>query len=234
MSTVTSVGGEDPGARRTTAGGRGEGAGVVGIVLAGGRGRRLGGSKALALLAGRPLVEHVAMALAAVADEVVIAAKADTALPDLGDRASVWIEPDEPRHPLIAITHGLRRAGGRPVLVCAVDLPLVSPELLGTLAAPAAAPRLAVIAAADGRWQPLLGRYEPEAALTLEAAGTRGRALDAVAALDPVVVSARDASDLLNVNDPADLLEAESVLRRRQRSSARPPKCGPLRICRTV
>jgi len=83
-------------------------------------------------------------ALRAVLGEVIVVAKADTALPPaLGVR--VWSEPAEPRHPLT----GLRRAlePGRPVVVCAAGLPLVGPEVIGALAAGPGA----VVACADGR-----------------------------------------------------------------------------------
>ena len=45
--------------------------------------------------------------------EVVIVAKADTELPSLPG-VTVWIEPDEPQHPLIGIIAraGARRAAG--------------------------------------------------------------------------------------------------------------------------
>jgi molybdopterin-guanine dinucleotide biosynthesis protein A len=57
---------------------------VIGVVLAGGEGKRLGGgSKAAAPLAGRPLVEYPLEALAEVCERVVIVCKRDTLLPEL-------------------------------------------------------------------------------------------------------------------------------------------------------
>ncbi|HLM50849.1 MAG TPA: NTP transferase domain-containing protein [Solirubrobacteraceae bacterium] len=117
----------------------------LGVILAGGRGHRLGGGgKAAVALAGRPMIAWPLDALRAVLGEVIVVAKADTALPPaLGVR--VWSEPAEPRHPLT----GLRRAlePGRPVVVCAAGLPLVGPEVIGALAAGPGA----VVACADGR-----------------------------------------------------------------------------------
>ena len=57
--------------------------GVLAVVLAGGLGSRLGGEKALAEIAGRPLVSYVVGAAVAAGLETVVAAKPDTELPRL-------------------------------------------------------------------------------------------------------------------------------------------------------
>ena len=91
-----------------------------------------------------------------------------TELPQL--EVPIVLEPEEPRHPLIGIVAALRHAGGRPVLVVACDLPLVSPALLAELAASPQPPdsppspersgtEPLVLAAPGGDPQPLLGRY---------------------------------------------------------------------------
>jgi molybdenum cofactor guanylyltransferase len=108
----------------------------VGVVLAGGRGRRLGGDKAIVELEGRPLIQYVLEALHEVCDDVAVVAKRDTLLPALAGTADLWIEPDEPRHPLTGVAHALQMAAGRSVLAVAVDLPLID-------AAPRAAAGLA-------------------------------------------------------------------------------------------
>jgi molybdenum cofactor guanylyltransferase len=79
---------------------------LIAAVLAGGRGRRMGGSKPLAQFGGAPLIERpLAAAREAGLDPVVIA-KAGTTLPE-GVR--VWQEPDEPYHPLLGIVTALER-----------------------------------------------------------------------------------------------------------------------------
>src|SRR3982751_2329337 len=102
----------------------------IGVVLAGGRGRRLGGDKAIVELEGRPLLLYPVEALHSVCDEVVVVAKRDTLLPPLSGVADLWIEPDEPRHPLVGVAHALGLAVGRPVLVVPVDLPLIDAATL--------------------------------------------------------------------------------------------------------
>ena len=91
---------------------------MIGAVLAGGEGRRLGsGSKAAAQLAGRPLVEYPLEALADVCERVAVVCKRGTCLPELTG-VERWDEPDEPRHPLTGIVHALETAAA-PVLICA-------------------------------------------------------------------------------------------------------------------
>ena len=183
----------------------------IGVVLAGGAGRRLGGSKAIAQLGGRPLISYPLQALRGAVHDVAVVAKAGTALPPLHGVA-VWREPDEPRHPLTGIVEALARAGGRPVLICAADLPFVTPAALVALIRADAHGAPAVIAAGpDGSLQPLLGRYLAPAASLLAPAAREAilpvRA--AVAAIGPRIVDLGDPELLFNVNSPQDLRAAE-------------------------
>jgi molybdopterin-guanine dinucleotide biosynthesis protein A len=189
----------------------------VGVVLAGGRGRRLGGDKAVAELGGRPLIAHPLAAMRAVLAEVAVVAKRDTALPEGLDGVAVWIEPDEPRHPLLGIVHALRCARGRAVLVCAADLPFVTAGALRALVAADAAGAPAVLVEGPDGTQPLLGRYEPGAAALLEPAARAGTASvrAVVAALGPRLLTLKDPGVLFNVNSPEDLRIAEDRLRGR-------------------
>ncbi len=134
----------------------------IGVILAGGSGRRIGGSKAIVALAGTPLIAYPLQAVRDALGDVAIVAKTETQLPSLPG-VTVWIEPDEPRHPLAGIMHALALAEQRAVLICAADLPFVTPELVAELAAadPGRAP--AVLAALRGDVHPLLGCYQPEA-----------------------------------------------------------------------
>ena len=173
----------------------------MGAVLAGGRGARLGGAKATAVLEGRPLAAHAVAALRAVVDEVVVVAKPGTALPDLG--VPVWFDEDEGFHPRHGLVATLRGAAGAPVLVLAVDLPRVTPDDLHRLLGAGGT----AVARGGGRLQPLCARYAPSALAVLEAAPA-GEALTAtVRRLDPVEVDV-PGSSLTNVNTPGDLLNA--------------------------
>lgn len=188
----------------------------IGVVLAGGSGRRIGGSKAIVKLRSRPLIAYPLAALRAVLDEVMIVAKADTELPSLPG-VTVWIEPARPRHPIVGITHALALAGRRPVLIAAADMPFLTPAVVEALASadPGRAP--AVIATQGGRLHPLLGCYQPQAAAPLAAALAGGDVAlrDAVLGLRPRLLEIEDADALFNVNAPEDLLQAAAMLDRR-------------------
>jgi molybdenum cofactor guanylyltransferase len=189
----------------------------IGAILAGGRGTRLGGAKALAELGGRPLIAWPLAALAAALDEVVVVAKADTALPTLG--VERWTEPDEPAHPRAGIVHALSAAGERAVLVCAADMPLVTPELVAEIAAADGTP--AVVPRAAGRLQPLLARYEPDALLPLRAAPAAEALTATVVSLGPRLLEFADETAFFNVNSPADLDSAAQRIARKQGNSPR-------------
>jgi len=182
--------------------------GPLGVVLAGGAGRRLGGAKATAVLRGRPLIAWPLTALGAALNEVVVVAKADTALPsDLG--VPVWIEPDAPRHPIAGLLHALAGARGRSVLVCAVDLPGVTAATVARLAG-ASGEGTALAVDPDGRVQPLLGRYPAAAVEVLRAADPDARLTDAIVGLRPTLIPVA-AAELRNVNTPEDLAAAEAA-----------------------
>jgi molybdenum cofactor guanylyltransferase len=196
----------------------------IGVVLAGGAGRRIGGGKAVVELRGTPLVRYPLRALQAVLAEVVVVAKQGSELPPLPG-VPIWIEPAEPRHPLAGIVHALEGAGAaaelagpaREILVSAGDLPFVGPELVERLvrADPSGAP--AVVPRAGGRLQPLLARYAPAAYAPLAAALRRDplpSLTDAVAALEPRVIDLGDPLPFFNVNVPEDLLTAAGLLDR--------------------
>lgn len=182
----------------------------LGVLLAGGAARRMGGDKLRSPLLGRPLALWALDALRDVCDEVIVAAKGGTALPPLPAGVQRLDEPDEPRHPLAGVVAALRHAGpGGATLVLAADLPLVPASLLRVLLA---APAEHAVAVAGERVHPLCARLGPAA---LEAALQAGEpATRAVLALGPALVEAQ-AAWLLNVNEPEDLAAVEAALRER-------------------
>jgi molybdopterin-guanine dinucleotide biosynthesis protein A len=182
---------------------------VIGAVLAGGAGSRLGaGSKAGALLAGRPLVSYPLGALAAVCSRVAVVCKQSTSLPSL-EGVERWDEPDAPRHPLTGIVYALEQAG-EPVLVCAADMPFVTADACRSLLG-APQKSVAVVAAADGVLQPVFGVYAPGALDSLRAAPPNAPLTRTVEALDPTRV-ALPARVVRSVNTPEELAEAERML----------------------
>jgi molybdenum cofactor guanylyltransferase len=186
----------------------------IGVILAGGAGRRIGGDKALVMLRGRPLISYPLRAMRAVTPTVAVVAKQETRLPELAD-AEVWIEPALPRHPLVGIVYALVRSRGHPVLACAADMPLITAAALRSLADadPGRAP--AVIATSEGALQPQLGMYTSAARALLEHAA---KAADqplraAVSAIGPRLIELDDPRQAFNVNTLADLARADEMLK---------------------
>jgi molybdopterin-guanine dinucleotide biosynthesis protein A len=189
----------------------------VGVILAGGPGNRIGGNKASVALHGEPLVQHALRAMREVLSDVAVIAKPQTVLPQL-EGAMVWVEPDEPLHPMFGVAEALALAGGRSVLVCPLDMPFISPRLLAALAVMDCAGAAAVIACSHGVARPLVGRYLPAAAPVLaDAALNQLAPEEVVPALDPKLLEVDDELELFDVNTPDDLLLAAGMLDLRRR-----------------
>jgi molybdopterin-guanine dinucleotide biosynthesis protein A len=182
---------------------------MIGVLLAGGRGQRLGGRPKAALeVAGQPLAAYPAAALATVCERVALVAKPDSELPLLPG-VERWDEPPEPRHPLTGIVAALERAGVA-VLVCGADMPYVTGDACSTLIARGgAAP--AVVAVAGGVVQPLFAVYAPAALDALRVAPPDARLTDTVEALRPGRVALPPAI-VASVNTPDDLAAAQAQL----------------------
>src|SRR4051794_3558592 len=179
---------------------------VVGAILAGGLGRRMGGGKPARELAGRPLLAYPARALSAVCSPVAVVAKADVFVPAM-DGVERWDEPDEPRHPAAGIAFALERAGG-PVLVCAADMPFVTTDACARLIEAGA------VAHAGGRAQPLLGVYTPAAAAALRECAARGEALTRAVERLQLPLVALPGAIVRSVDTPEELAAAERELAR--------------------
>jgi molybdopterin-guanine dinucleotide biosynthesis protein A len=187
-------------------------------VLAGGRGARMGGGKAMLPLGGRPLICHTLEAARDAGLEAIVVAKPSTTLPPLQE--TVLHEPERPRHPLCGAIAALELAATRSpapaVVLVACDMPFLTSPLLRWLAeldGPA-------VAEVDGRLQPLLARCLPRDLPLLRAALAAERSLRAaISALEPRVVGELELSGFgrperlcFNVNDAADLARARAWL----------------------
>jgi molybdopterin-guanine dinucleotide biosynthesis protein A len=193
----------------------------VGVLLAGGEGRRMGGDKAGVELAGKPLAWWALEALSAVLRDVVVACRLDTQLPALPAAAEAWVEPEGPRGPVRGIVSALREARGRPILVVAISYPLVKPQTLETLLAVPNEGRPAVVPAAGGRLIPLIGRFEPESLGVLAGLAPTTEPMAAVQALAPAIARfPPDDDSFLRIDSPEDLLRAGAALDARRRAAA--------------
>ena len=110
------------------------GAGITGVILAGGRGRRMGGvDKGLQPLHGRPMIAHVLSRLAPQVSEVVINANQNL---DRYAEFGVRVVPDalaDFAGPLAGLQAGLDAATTSLVLTVPCDSPFLPADLAGRL-----------------------------------------------------------------------------------------------------
>ena len=114
---------------------------IAGLLLAGGRSSRFGSEKAVAPLAGRPLLAWSAGALAEVCEAVAVSAVADSEAAILAKSTGLDVVVDDPRHargPLAGLAAGLAWAhasGFDHLVTLPCDTPLVSGRELSRLLA---------------------------------------------------------------------------------------------------
>lgn len=173
---------------------------VLGAIIAGGRGRRFGADKGAALLHGRPLVDHVATALGAQTQELIIVGREWPGLVSVGDRPGVG---EGPLGGLCAALH-YAHLGGHDMVLCAGCDTLPIPSGLGAMLAPAPA-------VMDGHW--LMGLWPSMLATELDRwldeqgdRSIRGWMRHVHARAVPHGMT------LLNINTPETLAEAERTL----------------------
>lgn len=214
---------------------------VAGIILAGGRGRRLGGNKATVELCGRPMIQYVVDALAQLTQTVIvvgstvdeavrIAATVDweavrcTVLardprpPQTSDSAG---DGKRSAGPLAGIRAGLAASPADRCIVVGCDMPFLSPLLLAHMAGVSRSfdvvvPRLGPAAALE----PLCAVYSrscvPAIDLLLSygyAKATRLFEMVHVAYVEREICEALDPQGLcfFNVNSRVDLLQAKAI-----------------------
>ena len=110
------------------------------VVIAGGRSTRFGDAdKAVADLAGTPMVRRVADRLAPVVDELVVNCRADqrtaieTAMADYSLPVSFAIDEDPDEGPMAGIGTGLAACEGEYAVVVACDMPFVDADVVAYL-----------------------------------------------------------------------------------------------------
>lgn len=140
---------------------------LTGIVLAGGRSRRMGRDKAFLDVGGVPMIRRVLDALASVCAEVLIVTKTPQAYEHLGVRVA---HDDDPRQAaLVGLCAGLRAAQTPVAFAAGCDLPFLSPAAVRYLAGLLPGWE-AVVPRVEGRWHPLHAIYAAAATPGIEAA----------------------------------------------------------------
>jgi len=193
-----------------------------GVVVAGGRSTRFGErDKALADLAGVPMVRRVADRIAPAVDALVLNCRADQregladALAGYDHPVSFAVDPEPDRGPMAGIRTGLRAAGSEYAAVVACDMPFVDPALIAHLFERAAG-RDGAVPRRDGYFEPTHAVYRADAmAAACERALERGdrrivapfEELD-IAAVDEDELADFDAGSFENVNTPEAFADA--------------------------
>ena len=182
----------------------------VGVVLAGGAGARIGGDKSIVELAGRPLLLYPLETLRTVSSRSSWRPSSDTVLPQLAAEVAVWIEPDEPRHPLAGVVHALRAAGARSCSCSRATCRWSAEELLRALLK--ASNDVGAVARCRDIIEPLCACYTRNALHGSEQFEPGARAIDLVEALGVAHVEWDDPDAVLSVNAPEDLIRAQALL----------------------
>ncbi|MEM1272636.1 MAG: molybdenum cofactor guanylyltransferase MobA [Pseudomonadota bacterium] len=189
----------------------------LGVILAGGQARRMGGGdKGRLMLGGQSLVQHVIARLAPQCDGLALNANgdperfADLGLPVIADSVAGHAGP------LAGVLAGLDWAAGQgaeTIVTAAADTPYFPGDLVSRLVK-AAPGGLALAKDADGNRHPTFGLWPVALRDDLRAALTAGLRkiviwTDAQGAAEAVFP---DAAAFFNINTPDDLAEAEARL----------------------
>lgn len=174
---------------------------TIGAILAGGSSSRMGREKAALIVEGTPFLDRIHDTLTEVFTEVVVCGGSQ--VPPGG----VLIHDDLPGEgPIGGLLSALRISRGRTVFVTAVDMPLVTAELIRSIAEPQVMGASVRIATVGGEDQPLLGVYGSAVESVARArfdSGLRSM-LGLIDDIDGVERIEMDAYDLSNVNTPED------------------------------
>ncbi|WAC55054.1 molybdenum cofactor guanylyltransferase [Gordonia sp. SL306] len=188
---------------------------VAGIVLAGGRSRRMGRDKAALEWEGEPMLARVVRVVGERCQPVLVVANEESAayrsLYGTGGPEAQWVTDEAPgTGPLGGLAVGLARAaeaGAEWAFVCATDMPLISVDLVDELMRGVTTSNQVVIATDAQRDHPMAGVYRTDVAGTLGRLtdGGERRMLAALELLTTHRVAVSNPEWLTNVNAPEDL-----------------------------
>ncbi|AUH69343.1 MULTISPECIES: molybdenum cofactor guanylyltransferase [Gordonia] len=186
---------------------------LAGIILAGGRSRRMGQDKAAMEWDGAPMLSRIAWAISARCEPVLVAApRTSQAYLELSDETDLdWVTTEKagsgPLGGLVAALQAAADAGAEAAFVCATDMPLVDTGLIDELLDGLTESTDVVVAHEGGRDHPMAGVYRTRSAQQLADLVEKGE-LRMGAALDALVTRRIGVSDpdwLTNVDAPEDL-----------------------------
>lgn len=183
----------------------------AGLLLAGGRSRRMGRDKAALDWRGRPLGENQAATLRELgAWPLLLSSRAEQSWTPTGFRRVE--DSDEQGGLLGAMVNSWAATDAEVLVVLAVDLPLVRAELLERMGGAAREEGVSVVPYCDGRFEPLVAAWHRSAQAVFENGLKSGRSLQEICgtlredgrlrAHEPTAAEIRE---LTNVNTPEEL-----------------------------
>lgn len=193
---------------------------VIGAVLAGGRGRRVGGDKASLEIGGRTLARRAVDALLQVGLEPLLLLRGRQQAPRDADSIPIVRDEVEDAGPLGGLHALFRGTAAEWALVVACDQPLLDPRLLRGLLAEPRDDVEALVGRPSRPFEPLPGLYRRTSLQTIEKmlAGSERSLHGLLSSLQVRDVPERtlrrwdpELLSYLNVNTPADLARARAL-----------------------
>jgi len=200
----------------------------TGVIIAGGYSTRFGeGDKAVASLAGAPLIHRVANRMSGVIDTLVVNCRPEqtdalrTALDGYDHPMTIAEDTECNEGPMAGIMTGLRAVETEYAFVAACDMPFLDPSLIDRLFERATGRDAAVPRVGDGWFQPTHAVYRASTmADACEAALAEGsqKIISPLFALDYVVIEEDEVREYAsldtfeNINTPEELARAAERL----------------------
>lgn len=188
---------------------------VAGLVLAGGRSRRMGSDKALLCWQGIPMLQRVCDVALQCCDRVYVLTPWPDRYQHVIPSPCITLQEHQPdRGPLVALLTGLNQLQTTWVLLLACDLPLLRPDILRewlTLLPKTQA--FALVPHQPDQWEPLCGFYHHQSRSSLQSFIQQGGQsfqhwLSSLPA-QKIAIDAQSQAMLRNCNSPNDLIPPE-------------------------
>lgn len=197
------------------------------MILAGGFSKRFGQSKGLVELAGKPLIHHVLDKTLHIVDKAVVVVSSDaqrrafTCL--LHDKVDVVVDKLEKQSPLVGALTGFEKVQGKYLLLLPCDTPFISSQIVSLLLDLCINRNAAIPRWPNGYIEPFQAAYHTKSALRAAEIALEEKKLDMrsmilhmrrVRYVSTMVLRQMDRELLtfFNVNTPADLNRADSIL----------------------
>jgi len=196
---------------------------ILGVILAGGQARRLGGGdKALTELAGKPLLAHAIERLAPQVSDIIVNANGDSARFDSFRRPVVADTVEGFAGPLAGVLAGMEWAGVNApacewIVTTATDAPFFPGDLVARLMGAVSDGAEMACAETNGRTHPVFGLWPVRLRDDLRRALVEEdiRKVDrwtARYALAEVSFPVQVVDPFFNINRPEDVIEAERIV----------------------